>query len=192
MLSEPIQVTLKVVATFNRLEIPYLIGGSLASTVHGNVRATMDADLIADIKPEQVLPLVALLEGEFYTDAYMIQDAIQHSSSFNLIHLETMFKVDVFILKQRAFDINQMQLRISQSLGDAPDEQAYFSTAEDIILAKLEWFRAGGETSERQWRDILGVLDIQSDRLDFEYLQKWAEKLSIQDLLQRALLAKGS
>ena len=192
MLSEPIQVTLKVVATFNRLEIPYLIGGSLASTVHGNVRATMDADLIADIKPEQVLPLVALLEGEFYTDAYMIQDAIQHSSSFNLIHLETMFKVDVFILKQRAFDINQMQRRISQSLGDAPDEQAYFSTAEDIILAKLEWFRAGGETSERQWRDILGVLDIQSDRLDFEYLQKWAEKLSIQDLLQRALLAKGS
>ena len=191
MLSEPIQVTLKVVDAFNRLEIPYLIGDSLASAVHGIVRATMDADLVADIKPEQVPPLVALLEGEFYTDADMIQDAILHSSSFNLIHLETMFKVDVFILKQRAFDINQMERRISQPLGDALDEQAYFSTAEDLILAKLEWFRAGGETSDRQWRDILGVLDIQSDRLDFKYLQKWAEELGVQDLLQKALQAKG-
>lgn len=192
MLSEPIQVTLKVVTAFNRLEIPYLIGGSLASAVHGIVRATMDADLIADIKPEQVSPLVAILEGEFYTDAQMIYAAIQKNGSFNLIHLESMFKVDVFILKQRAFDINQMQRRISQSLGDAPEEHAYFSTAEDIILAKLEWFRSGGETSERQWRDILGVLDIQSNRLDFEYLQNWAEKIGVQDLLQRALQAKGN
>lgn len=190
MLSEPIQVTLKVVAAFNRLGIPYLIGGSLASAVHGIVRATMDADLVADIKSDHVFPLVTLLESEFYIDADMIQDAIQQNSSFNLIHLETMFKVDVFMLKQRAFDINQMQRRISQPLGDAPDEHAYFSTAEDIILAKLEWFRAGGETSERQWRDILGVLDIQSDRLDYDYLRNWAQKLGMQNLLQRALQAK--
>lgn len=190
MLSEPIQVTLKVVAALTRLEIPYLIGGSLASAVHGVVRSTMDADLVADIKSDQVDPLVALLEGEFYADPFMIQDAIQHNSSFNLIHFETMFKVDVFILKQRAFDVNQMQRRISQPLGAAPYETAFFSTAEDIILAKLEWFRAGGETSERQWRDILGVFDIQSDRLDVEYLQNWAEKLGVQDLLQKALQAK--
>ena len=187
MLSEPIQVTLKVVTAFDRLEIPYLIGGSLASAVYGIVRATMDADLVADIKPEQVLSLVASLEDEFYIDAEMILDAIQHTTSFNLIHLDTMFKVDVFILKQRSFDANQMQRRISQSVGDAPDEKAFFSTAEDIILAKLEWFRSGGEISERQWRDILGVLDLQSERLDFEYLRKWAMILGVQDLLQRAI-----
>ena len=189
MLSEPIQVTLKVITAFDRLEIPYLIGGSLASAVHGIVRATMDADLVAEIKPEQVLSLVASLESEFYIDAEMILDAIQYTSSFNLIHLETMFKVDVFILKQRPFDLNQMQRRISQSVGDSPEEQAYFSTAEDIILAKLEWFRAGGETSERQWRDIMGVLDLQGDRLDFKYLQTWATELGILDLLQRAIQA---
>lgn len=189
MLSEPIQVTLKVIAAFDRLGILYLIGGSLASAVHGIVRATMDADLVADIKPQQVLPLVECLEGEFYVDADMILDAIQHNSSFNLIHLETMFKVDVFLLKQRAFDLNQMQRRISQSVGDEPEDRAYFSTAEDIILAKLEWFREGGETSERQWRDILGVLDLQNDWLDFEYLQKWAAQLDIQDLLQSAIQA---
>jgi hypothetical protein len=195
MLSEPIQVTLKVVTIFERLEIPYLIGGSFASAVHGIVRATMDVDLVADIKPTQVSPLVTALESEFYIDAEMILDAIQHTSSFTLIHLETMFKVDVFILKQRPFDVNQMQRRISQSVGDAPEDQAYFSTAEDIILAKMEWFRAGGETSERQWRDILGVLDLQGDRLDFDYLQKWAARLGILDLLQKAILedqAKGN
>jgi hypothetical protein len=181
MLSEPIQVTLKVVMTFERLGIPYLIGGSFASAVHGIVRATMDADIVAEIKPDQVSSLVASLHDEFYIDANMILDA--------------MFKVDVFILKQRPFDLNQMQRRISQSVGDAPEERAYFSTAEDIILAKLEWFRAGGEVSERQWRDISGVLDLQGDRLDFEYLQRWAVRLGIQDLIQKAIQenrAKGN
>jgi hypothetical protein len=189
MLSEPIQVTLKVIRVFERLGISYLIGGSLASAVYGTIRATMDADLVADIKTDQISSLVTSLEGEFYIDAVMILDAILHFNSFNLIHLETMFKVDVFILKQRSFDLNQMQRRISQSVGDAPGDQAYFSTAEDIILAKMEWFRLGGETSERQWRDILGVIDLQSDRLDFGYLQTWAAQLGVQDLMQRAITA---
>jgi hypothetical protein len=187
VLSEPIQVTLKVITTFDRLGIAYLIGGSLASAVHGIVRATMDADLVADIKPGQVPSLVEALQAEFYIDAEMILDAIQHTSSFNLIHLETMFKVDVFILKQRPFNLTQMGRRISQSVGDTPEDRAYFSTAEDIILAKLEWFRAGGETSERQWRDISGVLDLQGDRLDFKYLHEWAARLGIQDLLHKAI-----
>jgi hypothetical protein len=117
MLSVPIQVTLKVVTIFERLGIAYLIGGSLASAVHGIVRATMDVDVIANIKPTQVASLVTAFEDEFYIDAEMILDAIQHASSFNLIHLETMFKVDVFIMKQRPFDVNQMQRRISQSVG---------------------------------------------------------------------------
>jgi hypothetical protein len=185
--SEPIQVIRKVVRAFEQLGIPYLIGGSFASAVHGVVRATMDADVVAEIKTSQVEPLVGLLQQEFYFSSEMMLEAIRHTSSFNLIHLETMFKVDVFILKQRPFDLNQMQRRISQSLGESPDEQAYFCTAEDIILAKLEWFRAGGEASERQWRDILGVLELQSDRLDFDYLKKWAVALKVKDLLERAI-----
>ena len=189
MLSEPIRVTLKVISAFERLGIPYLIGGSLASAVYGMVRATMDADLVAEIEPSQVSSLVDLLNDEFYIDAYMILDAILHYSSFNLIHFETMFKVDVFILKQSPFDRSQMERRIHQSVGDSPDEQAYFCTAEDIILAKLEWFRAGGELSERQWRDILGVINLQEDRLDYEYLQKWAGILGIQDLYIKAIQA---
>jgi hypothetical protein len=187
MLSEPIFVTLKVVAAFDRLEIPYLIGGSLASAVYGVVRTTMDADLVADLHPDQISPLAKLLQGEFYIDPEMILDAIQHEGSFNLIHLESMFKVDVFILQSRPFNQNQMQRRKAQPLGSGAGERAYFSTAEDIILVKLEWYRAGGEVSERQWRDIVGVLQIQGDRLDRAYLQHWAADLGVLDLLQKAL-----
>ena len=185
--SEPSRVTLKVVSAFNSLGIPYLIGGSLASAVYGVYRATLDVDLVADIHPDQISQLVELLRDEFYIDPEMILDAIQHTASFNLIHLETMFKVDVFILKKRPFDLNQMQRRILQSIGDEPSERVYFSSAEDIILAKLEWFRAGGEVSDRQWRDIIGVIKIQASQIDFGYLHQWAGELGLQDLLQRAL-----
>ncbi len=187
MLPEPIQVTLKVISAFDRLGIPYLVGGSLASAVYGVIRATMDADLVAEVKSGHIPNLVELLKGEFYIDPEMIKDAIDQSSSFNIIHLETMFKVDVFILKQRPFELNQMQRRVPQSVGDDPGDRVFFSTAEDIVLAKLEWFRAGGEISERQWRDILGVLAIQMDRLDFTYLEQWANKLDILDLLRKAI-----
>lgn len=186
MLTEPIRVILKVVKVFEHLGINYLIGGSLASAVYGTIRATLDVDMVADINPYQVPKFVSLLQGEFYIDEDMILDAIKHVSSFNLIHLESMFKVDVFILKQRPFDLNQMQRRIAQVVGDPIEEKVYFSTSEDIILAKLDWFRAGGEISERQWLDILGVLSVQGDRLDINYLQKWAEVLGVKDLLQKA------
>lgn len=186
MLSEPLQITLKVIRAFEQLEIPYLIGGSLASAVHGLIRATMDADVVADIQSSQVVPFAALLKTEFYIDEYMILDAIQQTSSFNLIHLDTMFKVDIFILKKRNFDINQMRRRTPQAIEEVSDEKIFFSTAEDIILAKLEWFQMGGKVSERQWRDILGVMNIQGNRLDFEYLHKWAEELGIRDLLIKA------
>lgn len=191
MLSEPIHVTLTVVKVFDRLGIPYLIGGSLASAVFGIARATLDADLVADIRLEQIPDLVSSLESEFYIDAEMIRDAIINTGSFNLIHLETIFKVDVYILKQRPFDLNQMERRISQVIGNAPEEWAYFSTAEDIILAKLESYKAGREKSEHQWRDILGVLNLQGDRLDFQYLHNWAGRMGIQDLLRRVLAASN-
>jgi len=187
MLTEPVQVTLKVVNVFEKLNIPYLVGGSLASAVHGVIRSTVDTDIVADIHPESVDELTKLLDAEFYIDPEMILDAINHQSSFNIIHLDTMFKVDVFIMKQRPFDLNQMQRRSLQNFSDEPHQSAYFTTAEDIILAKLEWFRAGGEVSDRQWKDILGVLRVQADRLDLEYLRKWARELAVSDLLLKAL-----
>ncbi len=186
MITEPIAVTLLVVEVFDRLGIPYLIGGSLASALHGVVRTTLDTDLVADVKFEQVDSFVETLGEAFYVDAGAIRDAIARRSSFNMIHLETMFKVDVFISKGRPFERMQFERRLLQVMTDS-DRSAYVSSAEDIILAKLEWYRKGGEVSERQWRDVLGVLKVQQGRLDLDYLRRWAVDLRVEELLLRAL-----
>lgn len=187
MLPESVSVLLSVVAVLERLGIPYLVGGSMASALYGVARSTLDADIVADIRQDQVSALVSALGEEFYADDQMIRDAINHRGSFNLIHLKTMFKVDVFIRKERPFDQMQFERRIEQVFAANPAQKAFMASAEDIILAKLEWYRLGNEISDRQWRDILGVLKVQAGRLDIDYLRKWAVELNVADLLQRAL-----
>ncbi|MBN1148395.1 MAG: hypothetical protein JXA78_14140 [Anaerolineales bacterium] len=187
MLAEPLAVTLLVIEVFKKLGVPYLIGGSLASALYGTARATLDTDLVADFRFEHVRPFTALLADEFYVDSEMILDAVQHCSSFNIIHLTTMFKVDVFILKNRPFDQVQFQRRRIQVITPDSEHEAYVTTAEDIVLAKLEWYHMGGKVSDRQWRDVLGVLKVQAGRLDLDYLHKWAIELHVADLLQKAL-----
>lgn len=169
MLPEAVGVMMQVVEAFDRLHIPYLVGGSMASTLHGVTRSTIDVDIVAEIYPEQARPLVDILEGDFYIDEEMILDAIIHQSSFNLIHLKTMFKVDVFLRKDRPFDKAQFNRRVEQVFSTDPENKAFITTAEDIILAKLEWYRMGGEISDHQWQDILGVLNVQASRLDLDY-----------------------
>jgi hypothetical protein len=186
MLPEPIFVTMLVIDAFDQLKIPYWIGGSLASALYGTTRSTLDTDLVADLSLEHVGPLVELLESEFFIDAGMVADAIRSHRSFNLIHLRTMFKVDVFVLKPRPYDLEQLLRRKLEILSTEPERQAYVCTPEDIILSKLEWYRMGGEVSDRQWRDIIGVLKTQAGHLDKNYLLKWAEELRVNDLLQRA------
>ncbi len=187
MLPESVSVLMSVVAVFERLHIPYLVGGSMASAFYGVARSTLDADIVADIRQDQVSALVAALGEDFYADDQMIRGAIEHRGSFNLIHLTTMFKVDVFIRKDRPFDRMQFERRVEQIVATEPEQKAFITSAEDIILAKLEWYRLGNEISDRQWRDILGVLKVQAGWLDTDYLCQWADELGIGDLLQRAL-----
>ena len=134
----------------------YVIGGSLASTIHGVVRTTLDTDIVTDLSLQQAQPFVDLLAGAFYLDIDTIRRAIRQCSSFNVIHLATMFKVDIFVSKGRPFDRQQLERR-QQWIAD-PDSgrTIYVITPEDTILAKLAWYRLGGEISDRQWRDISG------------------------------------
>ena len=187
MLPEPIAVTILVTQVFEKLNISYLIGGSFASTIYGMVRTTQDIDIIADMHLEHVQPFITSLEGEFFLEEEMIVDSIRHKSSFNIIHRRTMFKVDVFIPRKTPFQQSQLTRLEKQIMIEKPEISAYFASPEDTIIAKLEWFRMGGEVSERQWRDVLGILKVREGVLDLDYLRKWASELNMIDLLEKAL-----
>ena len=187
MLLEPALITARVTGVLEKLQVRYLIGGSLASTLHGLVRTTQDSDIVAEMRPEHVVDFVRELEDEFYIDVEMIAEAVAHRSSFNIIHRESFFKVDVFIPKQRPFVEQQLSRAQRQILSIDPPAEAWVATPEDTLLAKLEWYRLGGEVSERQWRDVLGILEVQAGNLEFDYLHQWANKLNVSDLLERAM-----
>ncbi|MBM4029692.1 MAG: hypothetical protein FJ280_30480 [Planctomycetes bacterium] len=181
-----------VIQAFDRLSIPYYIGGSIASSVYGLARATMDVDVVVDLAPAQVASLAGLLREEYYLDEQMIQDAISHSSSFNLIHLETMMKVDVFVPKQDPYhQAANARKRQDRLVEEDPDSVFYVSSPEDIILSKLRWYEMGGRISERQWLDILGVVKVQGDSLDRSYLITWSQVAGVSDLLVRAFAEAG-
>jgi len=187
MLTEPIQVTLLVADALESLGIRYFIGGSMATAVHGIARATMDVDLVVDLSEDDIPGLLSVLGDDFFVDKQMIAGALQSGISFNMIHKETMFKVDVFPLKNRPFDLSQLERRVAYELASEPTRKAYIASPEDNILSKLEWYRLGGEISDRQWIDVLNVLRIQGADIDIAYLKKWAKKLNLLDLLVRAL-----
>lgn len=187
MLPDPIAVTANVTAVLEELRIPYFICGSLASTFHGMVRTTQDSDLVAVLQEGHILPFIDALEGEFYVDGEMIQEAVRRQGSFNIIHRESMFKVDVFIPDLRPFEQSQFDRADVQILSQEPRVEARIATAEDTLLAKLEWYLLGGEVSERQWRDVLGILKIQGNNLDLIYLRQYARELKLDDLLEKAL-----
>jgi hypothetical protein len=187
-----IDAILPVIKAFDRLGILYYIGGSIASSAWGVARATMDVDMVSELKKEHVHPLTEMLKSEYYIDEDMIFDAIKRKSSFNIIHLETMFKIDIFLKKSNLYTEEVFKRKRKENLDEERGDAEFFiSSSEDIILSKLDWFRMGGEIAERQWNDILGVIKVQGKLLDKEYLYKWAEELGVKDLLGKAFADAG-
>jgi hypothetical protein len=181
-----------VVEALGALGVAYYVGGSLASSAHGVPRASLDVDLLAELRPEHVAFLCRRLEDGYYLDPDRIRDAVERRRSFNLIHLATMFKVDVFVSTGRPFDREALSRVRSELLGEGEGARAFaLVSPEDIVLVKLEWFRRGGETSERQWSDVQGVLKVHAGRLDGAYLERWADALGVADLLERARNTAG-
>jgi hypothetical protein len=174
-----------VAAALEALRVSYYLTGSVASSAHGVARATVDADIVAALEHGHIAPLVDRLEPDYYIPVNRLNWAVAARSSCNLVHLATMFKIDIFVSKDRPFD----REAAARARPDAIDDTANapivpIASAEDTILAKLEWFRRGGEVSERQWWDVVGVLKIRHDA-DRAYLRRWAASLGVADLLER-------
>lgn len=189
-MDEPLAVTLLVARALEAVGAGYFIGGSLASALYGLGRATMDADLVAPLDEGQVQTFVDLLGPDFYADTDMIREAIRLRRSFNLIHLPTMFKVDVFIPDLTPYALEQLKRRRRETIDLSTGEAVFFAAPEDVILAKLDWYRRGGR-SERQWRDVLGIIKTQGKRLDLTYLRRWADTLGVRDELEKVLVEGG-
>jgi hypothetical protein len=175
-----------VVEVLDRLSVRYYVGGSAASSIHGVPRASVDVDVTAELSLPHVPAFVEALSTDYYLDEGRVRDAVTRRRSFNAIHLATMFKVDVFVSRDRPFD-REVFARAATRTGGPQASGAYrFASAEDVVLLKLEWFRAGGEVSDRQWADVLGVVRAVADKLDRPYLERWAPTIGVADLLERA------
>ena len=178
-----------LIDVLERLGVAWYVGGSVASPVHGRFRATNNVDLIANLREEHASPLRAALEAEHYIDEESICDAVRHESSFNLVHYGTGLKIDVFIAADTEYEAGVRARRVSEPIGDGANAQRlWIASAEDTILAKLAWYRCGGGASQRQWRDVQGVIELRGRELDVGYLRRWAPVLGVGELLEEALM----
>lgn len=190
-----LDVALSITQTLDMLGVPYCVGGSFSSTVFGEARSTRDVDILAALCSGHVNSFTGALDANFYVQHQDVQEAVERAptlrntpserATFGMIHRATFFKADVFVSSGRSFDASQFARRVM--IDVAPNQSLAMSSAEDTILAKLEWYRIGNEVSERQWRDVLSVLAAQSANLDYAYLRQWATTLGVRDLLDRAL-----
>jgi hypothetical protein len=174
-----------LLSTLNEMGIRYFAGGSVASSIHGIARYTQDVDIVADLGPEQINGLSSRLAGEYYADAGQLRDAVRYGRSFNLIHITSGFKIDIFPFGQNDFHEREWE-RSRVTAWDVDPVTAVeiqVASAEDTILNKLSWYQIGGQVSDRQWSDVLGIATSRS--LDWEYLRAWAPGRGVIGLLEK-------
>jgi hypothetical protein len=190
VIQDPIALAQKIVALLSQLGIEYYIGGSVASSLWGESRYTEDLDMVIEVGQSTLQPLTqAFLESSFYISEVAVADALsQRCSSFNVLDNESLEKADLFVSRSTdEFARSKMARRVQFPLPDG--ESLWICSAEDIILQKLVWGR--GSQSQKQWRDVLGVLKLQGPNLDSGYLTEWAARLSITAPLSQAWIEAG-
>lgn len=184
---DPVAVALEVVRTLDALDIANTVGGSIASSFAGEPRSTIDIDIVAAVTDGHVPDLIRSLSPAFYVDDDALRRAIRTRGSANLIHQATMLKVDLFVAGGTPLDGQQLARR--KRVEVRPGDILHIHPPEDILLQKLRWFRLGGEVSDRQWRDVIGIVRVQAGRLDLAYLRTHASTIDVADLLERAVAA---
>jgi hypothetical protein len=176
-----------VVAALRTIGIRHYVCGSVASSFHGATRSTMDVDLVCELKEKDISNFIESIGTDFYVSEPAVRDAVKRRACFNLIHLPTSFKVDLFVSRGRPFDLESMERASMQRLGETKFVEVPIATAEDSIISKLDWYRMTNETSERQWDDVTRLLDLLGADADREYLQRSARSVGVEDLLGRLM-----
>ena len=188
---DPVALALILARILEQLGVRYCIGGSVASSVYGEVRTTLDVDFVAELDPEHVDAFVAAVEPDFHVVDEAIRRAIHDRSSFNLIHEETLVKADVFIPPDDPTHRQQLVRSRRVALRSEPGSEIELASPEDVVIHKLRWYEMSGQVSDRQWRDVLGVLKVQGASLDMAYLERAAATLGLSKLLARARSEAG-
>jgi hypothetical protein len=190
-LSQILKVTATVCSKLDALNVIHVVGGSVASSAHGVPRSTNDIDLVAALSLEEVDDFVNSVARDFYVDEEAVRDAIRSRESFNLIHLASMFKVDVFVPADDPISQSQLKRRVQLNLAGSRGMTLPVLSAEDVILQKLRWYELGNRTSERQWSDVVGVLKTQSTALDISFVREMATMADLGGLLDLAIAQAG-
>jgi hypothetical protein len=192
MIEDPLWLAYKLNRIFNTLKIKYYVGGSVASSLHGEIRYTEDLDIVIYLETDQVELLIKTLQNEFYISETAVNEALRGEiSSFNIIHLQTTEKADLFIGGNDDFSLSKKERCQRITINDNSEESFYICSPEDIILQKLIWYKMTAKESQKQWRDILGVLKLQGDKLDFHYLWYWGDQLGLLTELDQAFSESG-
>jgi hypothetical protein len=180
-----IAVALRVAAAIESAGGEYFVGGSLASSLQGEPRATNDIDVVLKLPATRAEKLAALLGQDFDVDVDMLRDALLHRRTCNVFFLPAVMKIDLFALGASEYDEVEFSRRRPVDVRPG-GPTLVVKAAEDSVLRKLLWYRDGGQTSERQWRDVVEVLRVSAGALDVTYLDDWAGRLGVADLLLRA------
>jgi hypothetical protein len=182
---DPVAIAVLVAQRLDRLGILHTTGGSIASSLAGEPRTTIDIDIVAAIDERHVSAIVDAFSRDFYIDEQALRRAVREHASTNLIHQPSQIKVDIHVAGGTPLDLQQIGRR--RAVEVAPGQILYVHPPEDILLQKLRWYRKGGEVSDRQWRDIVSIVRVQGERLDRAYLERNAPILDVAGLLARAL-----